>query len=564
MPLFSRRPSASAPFALGLAGGPARGGSPARLIFLATFWMVALGNWPLWEQLARLPELANWRGVAFGLAFAVIIGGGIALLLALLAWRFTLKPALTLFLLAAAFGAYFMHTYGVVIDRSMMVNTLSTDSREVRDLLSWRMALVVGVLGLLPAVAVWRARLAWPGWPRQLLRNLGLALLSLALAVGALMLVFQDFASVMRNHTQLRYLINPLNSFYALATLVWEPGKRERGPVQPLGEDARLPALPPGAKPPLVVLVLGETARADHFALNGYPRPTTPELEKLGVASLRNVWSCGTNTAASVPCMFSPLSRGDFENRKTDTEGLADVLQRAGYAVLWIDNQAGGCKGVCQRVPTVRYHELSAPGLCSDGECFDEVMLYGLQARIDQLPAERRARGVVVFMHQMGSHGPAYYKRTPPQFKRFMPECASNALQQCGRQEVVNAFDNTILYTDHFLASVIGWLQQHEDHWAPAMSYASDHGESLGENGLYLHGLPYGIAPDEQKRPAWITWLSPGFQAETGITTACVQAKQDEEFSHDNYFHSMLGLLGVQTRVHEVPLDIFASCRKPR
>jgi len=536
--------------------------SPWRLIALATLWMVALGNWPLWQQLARLPELGNARGVVFGLAFALIIGCGIALLLALLAWRWTLKPALTLFLLATAFGAYFMHSYGVVIDPAMMRNALVTDTREVRDLLSWRMAIAALVLGVLPALAVWRAPVAWASWPRQLLRNLALALLALALAAGTLLLVFQDFASVMRNHTALRYRINPLNSFYALAANVWHPAQRNRGPILPAGQDAKLAALPPGAKPPLVVLVLGETARSDHFALNGYPRPTTPRLDKLDVASLRNVWSCGTDTAASVPCMFSPLSRQDFAQRENDTEGLVDVLQHAGYAVLWIDNQAGGCKGVCDRVPNVRYDELTAPGLCSEGECYDEVMLHGLQERIEQLPPERRARGVVVFMHQMGSHGPAYYKRSPPQFKRFMPECATNALQQCSREELVNAFDNTIVYTDEFLASVIDWLSQRQDQWATALGYLSDHGESLGENGLYLHGLPWRIAPDVQKHVPWITWLSPQYTTQTGIAAACLNAKRDERFTHDHYFHSTLGLLGVQTGLYQPALDIYASCRK--
>jgi lipid A ethanolaminephosphotransferase len=232
--------------------------------------------------------------------------------------------------------------------------------------------------------------------------------------------------------------------------------------------------------------------------------------------------------------------------------------------VLWLDNQAGGCKGVCDRVPRVDYKALQTPGLCGDdGECLDEVMLHNLQQRIDQLPAERRARGVVVFMHQMGSHGPAYYKRAPAAFKKFMPECATNALQQCPREQVVNAYDNTIAYTDHFLASAIDWLQTREAQWAPALVYLSDHGESLGENNLYLHGLPYRFAPDAQKHVPWITWLSPRFAQQTGITAACLEQRRDERFSHDNYFHTALGLLGVQTSVYNRALDITADCARP-
>jgi lipid A ethanolaminephosphotransferase len=378
-------------------------------------------------------------------------------------------------------------------------------------------------------------------------------------------LCFKDLSATMRNHKPLRYLVNPLNSVYAVASLgrISQPSGSKV--VVPAGEDAQISPPATGSKPPLIIMVLGETGRADHLALNGYARDTTPELAQLGVVSLRNVWSCGTNTAASVPCMFSPLDKSDFESRKQDTEGLVDVLQRAGLAVLWLDNQPGGCKGVCDRVPKVDYKALQMAGaLCRDDECFDEVMLQGLQQRIDQLPAERRARGVVVFMHQMGSHGPAYYLRSPQAYKRFMPECTTNALQQCTQQEVVNAYDNTIAYTDHFLALAIDWLKSQEGQWAPALTYVSDHGESLGENNLYLHGLPYSLAPDTQKHVSWVTWMSSAFEKETGITAACLKAEQDTKLSHDNYFHSMLGMLQVQTKMRDQALDITARCRAQR
>ncbi|HRL31094.1 MAG TPA: phosphoethanolamine--lipid A transferase, partial [Ottowia sp.] len=477
--------------------------------------------------------------------------------------RWTLKPVITLFLLAAAGGAYFMLSYGVVIDRSMMVNVLLTDGREARELLSLRMLGALLALGVLPAALLWRARIAWAPPLRQLRQNAIVFAASCAVLASAGGLFFQDLSATMRNHTQLRYLVNPLNSFYALAIVGRQPVQRSGVAVLPLGEDAHLPALAAGAKPPLMVMVVGETARADHMGLNGYARDTTPRLASEGVASLRNVWSCGTNTAASVPCMFSNLGREAFENRPANTEGLADVLQRAGYAVLWLDNQVGGCKGVCDRVPKVDYRALqaAAPELCQGDECFDEVMLRGLDERIARLPAERRARGVVVFMHQMGSHGPAYYLRSPARFKRFTPECTTNALQQCAREQVVNAYDNTIAYTDHFLASTIDWLKSREAQWAPALVYVSDHGESLGENNLYLHGLPYRFAPDVQKHVPWISWFSPQFERQSGVSTACLKAKADERLSHDDYFHSALGLLNVQTRVYEAARDIGASCR---
>lgn len=555
MPTF---PAATAP-----SGHAAWTQRPATVIVLAALWVASIANLALWRALADLPELANGRGLAFGIGFGFMIAAAHVALLSLLAWRWTLKPALTLVLLSAAAGAYFMLSYGVVIDRSMMVNVLLTDAREARELFSLRMLGSLLVLGVLPVALLWRTRVEWPSARRQLRRNTLLFATGIAVTVGAGGLFFQDLAATMRNHTQLRYLVNPLNSFYAVASLGRKPIQRSGVAVAPLGEDAHLPALAPGARPPLVIMVLGETARTDHLGLNGYARDTTPELARRGVASLRNVWSCSTNTAASVPCMFSHLGREAFEARQGNSEGLVDVLQRAGLAVLWLDNQAGGCKGVCDRVPRVDYRQLQAGGgeLCSDDECFDEVMLRGLDERIGQLPAERRAHGVVVFMHQMGSHGPAYYKRTPPAFKKFLPECTTNALQQCEREQVVNAYDNTIVYTDHFLASAIDWLQQHQQQWTPALEYVSDHGESLGENNLYLHGLPYRFAPDVQKQVPWIAWLSPAFQQQSHLSQACLAGRRDQKLSHDNYFHSMLGLLGVQTRVYDAARDIHAGCR---
>lgn len=529
---------------------------------LAALWVASIGNLALWRGLAALPELGNARGLLFGLAFALMIGAVHVALSSLLAWRWTLKPMLTVVLLAAAAGAYFMLSYGVVIERTMMVNVLLTDAREARELLNWRMLGALLLLGALPVALLWRTRIAWPTPGRQARNNAFTVVAALAVAVAAMGLSFQDLSATMRNHTQLRYLINPLNSFYAIATLGEQPIQRNGAAVLPLGQDAHLAPLPPGARPPLVLLVVGETARADHFGLNGYARDTTPELAARGVVSLRNAWSCGTNTAASVPCMFSPLGRVAFDERKDNTEGLADVLQHAGYAVLWLDNQAGGCKGVCDRVPMVDDKALQTPGLCdAEGECLDEVMLKGLDERIAQLPAERRARGVVVFMHQMGSHGPAYYKRSPQAFKKFAPECTTNALQQCSREQVVNAYDNTIVYTDHFLASSIDWLKAHEAHWAPALMYLSDHGESLGENNLYLHGLPYRFAPDVQKHIPWIFWLSPSFQRQSGITLGCLGKLRDEQVSQDDYFHTVLGLLGVATRVYQPARDMGVMCR---
>lgn len=536
---------------------------PAWLIVLASLWMASAGNAALWLALKQLQVLHGAQGAGFAIGLGLGIASALCALLALFSWRATLKPVLALLLLATAFGAHFMLSYGVVIDSTMMTNVLQTDVREARDLLSWRLLLTAVVLGLIPLLLMWRTPLAWPGRLRQLRNNLLLLLASVALLVAALVAVYQPLSATSRNHRQLRYLVNPLNSLTALGQLAAQPFRSKTPRVMlPLGEDASLPAAATQARPPLLLLVLGETARSDHFALNGYARPTTPALATLDVQSQRNAWSCGTSTAASVPCMFSHLGREAYADRQQDHETLVDVLQRAGLAVLWLDNQAG-CKGVCDRVPNTSTTALTHPTLCPEGECLDEIMLDGLDQRIAALPAERRARGVVLVMHQMGSHGPAYHKRSPSNAKPFQPECTNAALQECSRDAVVNAYDNSIVYTDRFLAGAIRWLQSRGQASDTGLLYVSDHGESLGENNLYLHGLPYAIAPDVQKHVPWISWFSPGYLQRSGLNQACLQQRLDQRVSHDQYFHSVLGLLGVQTRAYRPDWDFYRPCRQP-
>ena len=522
--------------------------------------MASAGNAALWRELAHLHLLDGLRGVLFALAAAALIVFLLTGLIGLLAWRFTLKPALTLLLLTAAVGAHFMLTYGVVLDTTMLTNVLQTDPGEARDLLGWRLAATVLVLGVVPSVLVWRVVLRPIALPRRLVQNFALTAGSLGAAVLVLLAAFQPLSSAMRNHRHVRHLASPLNVVQALVQIAAQPLRRDDAVVLPIGADARLgPSYAKQAKPPLLVLVVGETGRSGNFGINGYARDTTPELARVGVASFRNAWACGTSTAAALPCMFAHLDRQAFEGRDHHYEGLLDVLQRAGLAVLWLDNQAG-CKGVCARVPSIATSAARDAELCSDGECYDEILLRGLDERIATLPEARRARGIIVVMHPMGSHGPAYYKRSPPAFKRFLPECASNVLSDCSQEQLVNAYDNTIAYTDHFLAATIGWLKRRESSAETALLYVADHGESLGENNLYLHGLPYAIAPDVQKRVAWFSWMSPAFERRAGVSSACLSQRVDTPVSHDHYFHSVLGLLDVQTGVYRRELDAYAPC----
>ncbi len=535
---------------------------PSVLIVAASAWLATLGNAALWRELQRVGALDGLRGAAFASAMAVMVAGVLVALLALLAWRWTLKPALVALLVAAAAGSHFMLAYGVVIDTTMVTNVLQTDPREAGDLLSLRLLASIALLGALPAWLAWRWPIDYGRWPRRAWRNLLLLAGGLALALAAVLAAFQPLAATMRSHKQLRYLINPLNTVYALGDLAAAPFKRDTRTRLALGRDAQPSAAArAAARPPLLLLVVGETARAANFSLNGYARPTNPQLADLPLASWRNAWSCGTSTAASLPCMFSHLGRDAFGSRRAEYDNLLDVVQQAGYAVLWLDNQSG-CKGLCDRVPHAATSARLTPGRCAaDGECADEALLDGLDERLAALPAERRARGVLLVLHPMGSHGPAYHKRLPAAFKRFLPECATNQLQACSRDQVVNAYDNTIVYADHVLARAVAWLHAQSARYDPALLYVSDHGESLGENNLYLHGLPYALAPEGQKRVPWITWLGEGFAQRQAMTLACLQQRADAEVSHDHLFHSVLGLLQISTSAYRADRDAYAPCR---
>lgn len=532
---------------------------PAWVITLCSLWLASAGNLALWHSLKTLHLLDGVRGWLFGASFGLMLSAATALLLGLLAWRWTLKPTITVLLMVSASSVYFMLTYGVVVDVTMVRNVFQTDRLEAAGLMNPWLFSTLGVVGVAPAVWLWRTPVAYGRWPRRLGSNALLVLVAAGVLAAAVFASFQTLSSAMRNHKELRYQINPFNTLVALGGMANLSAKRDPNVLLPLGEDVQLGAsYAAQSKPPLLVLVLGETGRSSNFGINGYGRDTTPELAKENLASFRDVWSCGTSTAASVPCMFSHLKRSGFEGRKNNHENLLDVVQRAGLAVLWVDNQSG-CKGVCDRVPNVSTTDLKDPALCVGESCYDGMLLKDLDARIAALPAERRARGVLVVLHQIGSHGPAYHERSPKAYKRFMPECTSNALQNCTRDELVNAYDNTIAYTDHFLASTIAWLKSRSDTASTAMVYLADHGESLGENNLYLHGMPYALAPDVQKQVPWVTWLSPGFEQRSSVRTDCLR-QLDGTLSHDNYFHSVLGLLDLQTSVYQRPMDVYARC----
>lgn len=536
----------------------------AKVVLWLSLYLVLTTNWPLWNELARIGGAPSTYMSTILVMSLLTLCGSVAML-SLTAWSRWMKPLWLAVVVLAAVVQHYMLEYRVVMDPTMIANAMQTDPNEARDLLSWRMAFNVAVVVLPAAWLLWRVRIMPMGFLSKLWRNAALLLLAVVVALGAAVSMNRELAPLMRNNVHLRYMMNPIATLYSTGSLFIKPLFKRSGKLIPITAGTTLGAsYAAQARPPLFVVVVGETARADHFALNGYARDTTPELAKRGVLSYRDVHSCGTNTLASVPCMFSPLGKEGYESRKDDYETLVDVLQAAGLAVFWLDNQAG-CKGVCARVPNASAFEsldaATKKALCDGDECLDDVMLKGLDERIAALPAERRAKGIVLVMHQMGSHGPAYYKRSAPDVKRFHPECKTNALAECGHAELMNVYDNSIVQTDRFLGDTIDWLKTQTKQYDPALLYVSDHGESLGEYGLFLHGVPYSFAPEAQKHVPMVTWFSEGMSERRKLSRSCMEAGLDAPLTHDNLYHTVLGVMDVATPTYKPALDALASCR---
>ena len=520
---------------------------------LIALWLALLANTSFLSKIATLTPYHDWRYPAFMAAMVVLLTAYINLFLTLITWGRLARPVLTFLLLASALTAYFVDTFGVGIDVGQIQNMMETDFQESWDLATWNMLAYVLVIAGLPLVWLWRKPLAPEGFlRRQRNRLLG--------SIGSLILVglvascfYADLASIFREHRAIRFTIVPHNYVTGLRSYFKQHQVSSDVPLQKYGEDAHRAAHP--GKPKLLVLVVGETARAESFGLQGYARNTTPELAKLPITYYSNVSSCGTATAVSLPCLFSGFTRKDYDAQiAKHREGLLDILQRGGYAVSWLDNNSG-CKGACDRVQTVPLLESRKAAWCVKGECRDDLLIESFAKHLADAPVQDR----VIVLHQEGSHGPAYYLRYPKAFERFTPVCNSNALQSCTQQQVINTYDNTIAYTDHIIASAIKTLAQ-DSRYSSALLYVSDHGESTGEHGLYLHGAPYLFAPSQQTHVPMLSWVSPSFAEREPAQASCLRKRHADALSHDNIFHSMLGLAGVETAVHNPALDMSAGC----
>lgn len=497
----------------------------------------------------------------FAATIPLVIFCALNIIFSLLAVPLLRKPLIIIFLLGSAVANYFMFSYGAVIDANMMQNAFETNSQEATALFTPRMALWLLVLGIFPAIIICfvHIRASRPWWYMLGLRAANILLSTVVILLVAA-LFYKDYASLIRNNKSIVKMLTPSNFVSGSFQFAKHKYFASNMALVTIGEDAHKgPIISGQQKKTLVILVVGETARAENFSLGGYGRETNPRLQKQNVIFFKNASSCGTETAVSVPCMFSNMPRKNYDaTLASHQEGLMDILARAGLNVLWREND-GGCKGACDRIPHQDVTQLQLTADCENGVCLDNALLYKLDNHINELQGD-----AVIVLHQMGSHGPAYYRRTSPEMRPFTPTCDSNQIQDCTPQELVNTYDNSILYTDAMLDSTIKLLQQYSSKFNTALVYLSDHGESLGENGMYLHGTPYMFAPSQQTHIPFLMWLSPEYTKSYGIDHQCLSdSAQQNEVSQDNLFHTLLGMMNIQTTEYQTEMDLLQKCRNP-
>ena len=530
--------------------------TPEVLILLVSLWIAFTCNVGYWRVIAENSPHGGLPTLAFLVSFLLLTVGLIGLVMLIFVVGRLTRLVLGLALLVASSAGYFTAKYGVLFDTGMLVNVIETNRAEAFELVSPSLIAVITIFGLIPATVIWHYPLTSRRFPTALLHRSIAVFFALGLIAGPLYASQKEVFSVTRNHHELRHMIAPLNVFsasYIYARYSFEAPTAFKQVAQ---DATHVSAALEGQRPSVHVLIVGETARAANFGLNGYALNTNPELTKHEGIHFLEAASCGTATAVSLPCMFSIQSQRNFVREESrNSSNLLDIVARSGYEVYWIDN-GNGCKGICSRVNHRDVHAANVNLICPEGECFDEILVVELENILSSVTSD-----TFIVLHQLGSHGPAYFRRYPETSRLFQPDCRSPNFGDCSDQEISNSYDNTIAYTDHVIATAIDTLSTHSDDINGSLIYVSDHGESLGEHGLYLHGMPYNFAPEEQTRVPIIAWLSTDVMRHQLIESNCDLHEDLSPMSHDNIFHTELGLMGIKTAVYLPELDIFSSCR---
>ena len=528
---------------------------------LLAIWLGVFLNIAFFEKIRMLTPYNGVKAGLFVVASIIIVVAAYNFIFQFFNWKWTAKPLAIALVFIGGFAAYAVNTLGVLITSDQIQNLMQTDIAEARDTWSWHLLTWTLGMTVVPIIVILMMKIKPEPIIRQLLHKVIASVVSLAMVLGLLFVFYVDFAAIFRENRDLKGMISPQNMIASFASYYKKKAPKENLPLVVYGEDAVMQKAQATSLPKLMVLVVGETARAENFSLNGYSKNTNPKLSQQDILNFSRVSSCGTATAVSVPCMFSGMPRKEYEERlASHREGLLDIAQRAGYQVTWIDNNSG-CKGTCDRVNQFKIPEPLQQKWCKDKECFDDILIDSFKAYLATIPQDDNRPRLIV-LHQMGSHGPAYYKRVPAQFKVFKPTCDTNAIQGCSREALLNSYDNTLLYTDYVLDSLIETLKN-TTKYQTALWYLSDHGESTGESGMYLHGAPYAIAPTQQTHIPMLMWFSTVWQHQAKQQIKCLAQQGRQELSQDNLFPTMLSLLDVKSKVIDPNNDMLAACPNP-
>ncbi|MBS4275388.1 phosphoethanolamine transferase [Campylobacter vulpis] len=495
-----------------------------QFVFLNTFLIVLMNFNGFIFIYKNLSSNQLWLTIAIILAYACLVH----IILCVIFVRFLSKFFSIIFLITAGMSAYFMQSYGVLIDSDMLRNVFNTDTKEAFDLIN--MSLILLILGLLfVSFFILKITILYPSFKKQL----GIKFLNIFLAFGIFCAVFlpltKSFVPFFRTYSEMRMYNVPFYQFYALFRY-YQIYLAPKAELKILSDKAYREN---NTTKRNLVLVIGETARAANYSLGGYKNQTNLATPHEDIIYFDKVSSCGTSTAVSLPCMFSASKKNNFSNKAYE-ENLLDFVDKVGIKTTWLDNNSGGCQGVCQRLKQTHIFK----------EEYDGFLIEELKKTLANLDTAN-----FIIVHLQGSHGPAYYKRYPKEFEKFTPTCDTNELSKCTLEQITNTYDNTILYTDYIVEEMIDELKMIKD-YQNTLIYISDHGESLGENGIYLHGMPYAIAPKTQTQIPFILWTD-----DENLRQIAFKHK-NMELSHDNLFSTILGYFEVKTPFYEEAFDL--------
>lgn len=527
------------------------------VLLIASIFMVLANSTGLLASLLDTLDLSTGNGIGFLVTLCLLAVLVVYLLLQLMAVGRLQKPVIALFLLGSAVFGYFANQMGVVFDEDMFLNMAATvadrNAAEAGELLSVPMLGYVLLVGVLPATLLMLVEIR----KQTAIREVGSRLLAFVVLTACLATVslpsYKYVSYFAVEHRDLRFKVIPVYPLLSLVRVVRDQ-THEIPAFRAIDSDATQRHA--ANRRSIGIMVVGETARADHFSLDHYPVVTNPELQRRDDVVFAHGVACGTSTLYSVPCMFSMRDHDHYTPELAESESnVLDILTAAGVHVVWIDNNST-CKHVCDRVDNINLRQSvdeSSP-YYSDGGYYDDAMLDDLDAYLDAPGPD-----TLLVLHMLGSHGPAYSRRYPAEFTKFTPVCDKISPKECSDTEVINAYDNTIAYTDRFLNRLIEALQARQRDANVFLFYASDHGESLGENGVYLHGLPRSVAPAAQTEVPFIVWLSESMRSAHHISKAEIRAFAESRPSHDNISHTLLGLFDVEAHSYDPTMDLFAA-----